>query len=152
MAEVVDFRVPPIALSVHVACSPSDAFDRFTRHMAAWWPIQTHSVSGDAGATCGIEGWVGGRVWERDRAGTEHVWGNVLEFDPPRALTFTWHPGVAPSDEQTVRLTFEPDGDGCRVVLTHAGWDARPAEQRERYKSGWGFVLGQRFVGDLAAA
>ena len=48
------------------------------------------------------------------------------------------------ADQQTeVRVTFATDGDGCRVELTHSGWEALDdgATTRGGYNSGWNGVL-----------
>jgi uncharacterized protein YndB with AHSA1/START domain len=37
--------------------------------------------------------------------------GEVLEFDPPRVLSYTWA-------GDTLRWTLTPDGDGCLLVFT----------------------------------
>lgn len=58
----------------------------------------------------------------------DHFTGEVLEFDPPRVLAYTWA-------GDTLRWTLTPDGDGCLLVFTDtfadrgkaardgAGWD-----------------------------
>lgn len=37
--------------------------------------------------------------------------GEVLEYDPPRVLAFTWGPDL-------LRWELHPDGDGCRMIFT----------------------------------
>jgi uncharacterized protein YndB with AHSA1/START domain len=54
--------------------------------------------------------------------------GEITACDPPRVLAWTY--GV-----ERYRFELEPDGDGCRLVFTHAfNPDLGPAEQHER---GW---------------
>jgi uncharacterized protein YndB with AHSA1/START domain len=54
-----------------------------------------------------------------------------------------------PSTE--LRLRFEPDADGTRVVLTHSEWESYPdggAAESAGYTSGWDTVLGH-YTGHL---
>jgi len=96
-----------------------------------------------------MEGRVGGRLFERDRAGKEHVWGIVTAWEPPRRLVFTWHPGRSPDSAQDVELRFSDAGGGMTLVeLTHTGWERlgeKAAEARGRYDKGWEFVLVECF-------
>ena len=87
-SKIVSFAVPPVIKAVTVRCSPATAFRRFTDDLAAWWPLATHHL-GDEPQGCVLEGRVGGRLFERDKAGTEIVWGIVELCEPPRRLAFT---------------------------------------------------------------
>ena len=111
----------PIEQSVHVDCSPEDAFRMFTEGFGEWWPLARYTVDGDA-AECELEPWAGGRVVERTRSGGERLWGSVRVWDPPDRLEFSWHPGSPPDDDQTVTVDFRVEADGTRVTLTHRGW------------------------------
>jgi uncharacterized protein YndB with AHSA1/START domain len=46
--------------------------------------------------------------------------GRIVEYDPPRVFAWTWSE-VDGSKESLVRFELEPDGDGCRLTLTHSG-------------------------------
>jgi len=67
---------------------------------------------------------VGGRFIFVDRrpdtGDVEHV-GEYVEIDRPRRLVFTFAVPQYDPGNTTVTLTFAPDGDGCVVVLSHAG-------------------------------
>ena len=112
----------PVRQSVHVDCPPEEAFRLFTEGFAGWWPLQSYSVAHEDSETCAIEPWEGGRVLERTQSGEEHEWGSVLKWDPPERVEFTWHPGAAPDDRQTVEVEFQVEAGGTRVTLTHRGW------------------------------
>lgn len=44
----------------------------------------------------------------------------ITELDPPRAIAWTWSE-VDGSKPSQVRFILEPDGEGCRLTLTHSG-------------------------------
>lgn len=137
-------RVRPLRKSVTVRWSPEAAFRRFTDEIATWWPRRTHSVGGEAAENVIFEPRVGGRIYEVMRDGRTAVWGTVLEFEPPRRVAFSWHPGREPDTAQTVEVTFAAAGDGTLVELVHTGWEKlgdEALEMRERYDGGWTFVL-----------
>lgn len=144
--------LPPIRREVRVHCDADTAFELFTAHLGAWWPVGTHSVFG-ARASVAFED---GVVVERhgsDRA----VWGTVLRWERPAGFAMTWHPGQGPEQATEVAVSFEPDGDGTLVKLTHSGWErlADSAVAREEYDGGWPHVLagfGQLVAGDAGDA
>jgi uncharacterized protein YndB with AHSA1/START domain len=57
--------------------------------------------------------------------------GEVLEFDPPRALEYTWF-------EDSLRWELHPRVDGCLLVLTHSFGDRFKAA---RDGAGWHVCL-----------
>jgi uncharacterized protein YndB with AHSA1/START domain len=61
----------------------------------------------------------------RDRE-AETMGGEVLESDPPARLAFTW-------GEQILRFELKPDGDGTRLVFTHA----LPRAETAKTAAGW---------------
>ncbi len=140
--------IAPVRKTVIVHRTVEDAFRVFTERVATWWPLDTHSVGGHSSETCGIEGRVGGRLYERLKDGTEVLWGEILQWKPPYLLAFTWHPGREPDSAQTVEVTFTRIDEGTRVELSHSGWErlgARALETRDSYDSGWKFVLVERY-------
>lgn len=154
-SSVARFAVPPIVKVVDVACAPQAAFDLFVREMTRWWPLATHSLGGADASSVAIEPRVGGRVFEREVGGREHLWGSVIEWQEPHRLVFTWHVGRAPDAAQTVTLTFTPSTAGTRVQLVHAGWEtggAEADEARHNYDEGWDDVFIRRYGGHAAHA
>lgn len=146
MIETTPDRIAPIRKSIAVRWPPEEAFRRFTGRIGEWWPLETHSVSGSAAASCAIEPRLGGRIVETAPDGTEHLWGTVTAWEPPDRLAFTWHPGRTADTRQEVEITFLPVGNGARVSLVHFGWERlgeRAAEVRRNYEGGWGIVLGR---------
>lgn len=147
-AEVVSLPVPPVVKSVHVACSPADAFEAFTRDIHRWWPTATHSLNAPNESQVAFEPHVGGRLFERGADGVEHVWGRVTAWQPPHRLAFTWHVGRAADTAQQVELSFAAHAGGARVELVHTGWERLGADgigMREQYDRGWSLVFVERF-------
>jgi hypothetical protein len=109
---------------ITVAVSQERAFDLFTNHMAEWWPTEHHLVSSPViGMT--VEPWVGGRAYDSCEDGSESVWGQVTEWDPPTRFGFAW---MITADWQLetdvekasrVSVSFTADGDRTRVVVVH---------------------------------
>ena len=131
--------------------APDAAFELFANRISDWWPGDRHSVSagdGEAAQSIGLQARDGGEVFEIAHDGTRHIWGHIQEWTPGAALAMTWHPGQSPDTQTRVRVTFEADGDGTRVELTHSGWDALAdgAAKRNGYNSGWDGVLA-RYAG-----
>jgi uncharacterized protein YndB with AHSA1/START domain len=136
--------LPPLHKSIRVAFPPDAAFRRFTHEIGSWWPLRSHSVSGERAETVVFEPHVDGRIFEKSLDGKECDWGKVLAWEPPRRVVFTWHPGRAPELAQEIEVRFVPDGEGSRLELTHSGWEkfgAKAAGARRAYGLGWGYVL-----------
>jgi uncharacterized protein YndB with AHSA1/START domain len=90
---------------------------------------------------CDIDARPGGRftiVDRRDGGDIEHV-GAYLEIDRPRRLVFTFAVPQFDPTETTVTVEIEPDGDGCRLTLTHT---AVPPEWVDQDREGWTMILG----------
>ncbi len=143
----IDFPVPPVTKVVMFPGSAEQAFDRFTMGIGSWWPLATHSLGREAQALSvafeRIE--TGGRLIERWRDGQHRVWGTLVDVDPPRRLSFTWHVGREADTAQLIELTFAPTAEGkTQVTLVHSGWERLGvvgAQARENYHEGWNPVL-----------
>ena len=135
---------------ITVSRKPEDAFRIFTQEIGSWWPMSTHSLSGEKSRSVAMEGHIGGRVYETDDAGADHLWGTVTAWDPPNTVAFTWHVGRPEETHQTVEVRFVPEGNGSRVTLTHDGWEKLGREGEEmlrNYDTGWDYVFGECFAG-----
>lgn len=121
----------PIETRARVNCPVEDAFRLFTEHLSDWWPLAAYSLARDA-ESCAIEPWIGGRLFERTRAGQERNWGTVTVWDPPHRIAFAWHPGAAYDGTQTVEVEFHADAVGTEVILTHSGWSAQAPQASAR--------------------
>jgi uncharacterized protein YndB with AHSA1/START domain len=140
--------------AITVDAPVEQAFRVYTEGIATWWPLKTHSVAEGRVETAVFEGHAGGRIFEREVDGTEHLWGTVLEWDPPHRFVHTWHPGRGEETAQRVELRFASEGEGTRIELEHRGWEnlgADAAKIYENYDGGWDYVFGERFAGALSS-
>jgi uncharacterized protein YndB with AHSA1/START domain len=133
-----------IRKSVEVAVPVERAFRVFTEQAGSWWPLATHSVGQEEAVDLAFEPRLGGRVYETLRSGDEHEWGEILAWEPPRRLVFTWHPGRPAETAQELEVRFERSEGGTVLELEHRGWHrlvATAEEVPEHYASGWDEVL-----------
>ena len=132
-----------LRLDFVVACRPDTAFRLWTEALGTWWPAD-HTVSGDP-AVVVLEGHRGGRVFERALDGTEHDWGRVTVWEPPRRLGYTWHLGRRADDATDVEIGFVAGEHGTTVVMIeHRGWERlgeRADEWKDRNRAGWESLL-----------
>jgi uncharacterized protein YndB with AHSA1/START domain len=134
-----------IRKSVTIAAPVEHAFRVFTEEIHTWWPLKTHAVDTERSETVILEGRKGGRLFERTRAGDEHVWGTVALWEPPHRVGYSWHPGRGEETSQEVDVRFTPAGKGTRVDVRHWGWEKlgeRLDETVASYEEGWDRVLG----------
>jgi hypothetical protein len=139
----IDQGLAPLVKKVVVPVGVERAFEVFTAEMSAWWPLPSHSVGGDRALDVRLEGAVGGQILEYGDDGESTSWGTVSDWDPPRSVGFSWHPGSDPQEAGHVTVMFTPVENGTEVELTHTGWERRPDGERARagYDSGWDYVL-----------
>lgn len=143
--------IEPVRKDVTVPATPEAAFRRFTEEVGSWWPLETHACKPGEAVDAHVEGRVGGRFYEVTRSGEEHIWGTILEWEPPRRLVYTWHPARDPAVAQKIEATFEAVDGGTRLTLVQTGWELmgdEAMELRDGYDSGWEIVLG-RYVASL---
>lgn len=144
----------PIVVAVELPAPAERAFADFTAGLAGWWPVGTHSLSRDPASRCSLDARPGGAVEEVTAGGARFRWGTVTAVEAGRRVRFSWHPGREADTAQWIDVTFEAAGTGCRVTLTHGGWEAlgeiAPILRRE-YAAGWPDVLGGSFARFCAA-
>ena len=130
--------------SILVRCSPECAFETFTDGIRTWWPLETHSLGEARAVSAAVEGRVGGRLFEIWDDGSEHLWGTVSAWEPPRRLAVSWHVNADDPAPTEWEVRFEREGDGTRVELQHFGWERLGERARtvsEGYDTGWSRVL-----------
>jgi uncharacterized protein YndB with AHSA1/START domain len=146
MSQVSDTveSLAPLRKVVVVALEQERAFELFTAEIGRWWPLPTHSVGLGDSVSVSLPSEVGGSIVETLRDGSTCVWGTITGWDPPAAISFSWHPGQTESAAGDVAVRFRPAGAGkTEVELTHSGWDRRVdgAAARLGYDNGWDAVL-----------
>ena len=123
------------------------AFATFTDRIGSWWPLGDYSVSRERAETAIMEGRPGGRIYERTTDGEEAEWGEVLVWEPPRRIVFSWRPSVSSRPPTEVEVRFSGTEHGAtRVDLEHRGWERlgeQAAEAHSGYDQGWTKVLGR---------
>ena len=141
----VEQDISPLVKTVVVPVGVDRAFEAFTAETSAWWPLFSHSVGEAAANEVRVEGAVGGRIVEYGADGEIATWGTLSDWDPPKSLSFSWHPGQDPSEAGQVTVTFDATDGGTQVQLVHSGWERRGDGGRARlsYDTGWDFVLGK---------
>lgn len=129
----------PVRREVMVAAPPRRAFELFTRHLGAWWPLARFSVFGEHNSVAFEDD----RIVERAADGRESVWGEVTQWEPASSLSFTWHPGNEPDRATRVLVTFTAHSAGTLVSLEHTGWERTtdPFGSATDYGNGWPVVL-----------
>jgi uncharacterized protein YndB with AHSA1/START domain len=132
-----------LRLSFQLDCPADHAFRVWTARITQWWPAD-HTVSGEAGLEIVLEPRVGGRLFERTGDGTEHDWGEVTAWEPPRRLAYRWHLRRDRADATEVEVTFADTGGATRVDIEHRGWErlgAKGSDWREANRAGWASLL-----------
>lgn len=143
-----------VSKSIIVELNQARTFQAWTEQIAAWWPAASHSRSGDSQTQVFIEGGVGGRFFERTSQGAELEWGQVLVWEPPHRLVFTWYLGSDPTLPSQVEVQFVALNEAqTRLDLTHRGpeligelWWQRVAI----FNGAWDSILA-KFTGFLTA-
>ena len=128
-----------IVVEVRVAASPERAFAAFTSadELARWWwphiPDTTYAFDARPGGSYAI----------RSAAAGIGVEGEVVGLNPPRSLELTWRwlDDGKPEPQEPVTITFEPDGDGARVIVDHRLDDS--SDSGDGIREGWESVLGR---------
>ncbi len=131
--------------SVIVSGTPEAAFTLWTDRFGLWWPLRAHSFTREGALEVVLESHVGGRIFERARDGTEHDWGTITEFDPPRRLRHTWYLGFTPAEATNVEVRFDAHG-GAQTLVTviQTGFERLDGESKNRRdgnERGWAGVI-----------
>lgn len=131
----------PLVVGFEVGVPPPQAFAAWTDRCATWWP-RSHTVSGHP-ASITFEPRAGGRIVERAPDGSEHPWGEILEWAPPTRLRYLWHLFFDPSEATEIEVTFSPIGGGTAVRIEQRGFErlgeAGP-RRRERTEFAWATI------------
>jgi len=136
--------IPPLRVSLDLACSAEHAFHVWTSQIAAWWP-KDHRATSETPTEVVLEPRQGGRLFERTPSGREVDWGEITVWDPPRRLGYLWHLRRDRADATEVEIQFiSVAPDAARLEIVHAGWERLGAagnDWRDRNLGGWNGLL-----------
>ena len=133
----------PIRHEYVVDCGPDRAFDAYANRMSQWWdPKYTADPETFEGVS--IEPRLGGEVIETNRGHQRIPWGQVTVWEPGRQLSYTSTPAQTRESPSEITVLFTPDGDGCRVVFEHGGWNEENKQDSSKFRD-WPVIL-KRFV------
>lgn len=145
--------IEPLRFAFEVARPAPHAFAVWTDDFGRWWPTD-HTATGEAGLTVTLEPRAGGRIFERTSDGREIDWGEVLVWEPPSRLVYSWHLRRAREDATEVEIRFVPTSpDATRVEIEHRGWERLGSDGpawRDRNRGGWDTLL-PHYLAALAA-
>jgi uncharacterized glyoxalase superfamily protein PhnB len=128
----------PVVEEVLVQAGPDVAFDAFTTDLGRWWDLR-YAPPGTTGAV--IEPGAGGEV--AFLVGEHrYVVGRVTTWAPAERLSLAFWLAVDPAHPTDLDITFEADGTGSRVTLTHGGWTAANVAERAKFTD-WPVLLGR---------
>lgn len=142
-------KIEPVRKQLKVSLPVEKAFELFTAGIGRWWPMATHSVGEEQAETCFFEGWVGGRIMEVLKDGSQSEWGKVIAWEPFHRVSFHWYPGRTPDTAQEVTVTFNGIPGGTEVELVHVGWETLGEDalaRRNGYDTGWDYVLAKYII------
>jgi uncharacterized protein YndB with AHSA1/START domain len=143
-------RIIPAAIrkTIEVKVPIERAFDVFAGRIGEWWHKEHSVAHGTTQADVIIEPRAGGRWYEKGADGSEHPWGRVIAFEPPRRLVLAWQLTrefrYDPDFETIVEVNFE-ERDGLTVVhFEHRDLErmgAGAVETLEGMDGGWAMLL-----------
>lgn len=132
---------PPLNLHVEVGCSCSHAFKVFTEKVDVWWPPGHRRRRG---STLQFEPFIGGRFLEVGPGDEFSTLGEVMVWQPPERLVYTWYPGSQLGPTQ-VEIHFYAQGNLTRVEVTHSEGASQLGpiwnERVKRFNASWNDVL-----------
>ena len=133
-----------VTKSIIVEVERERAFRLWTEQVRLWWPAG-HSLSGDPHTEVFIEGKVGGRFYERTSNGVEYEWGQVVVWEPPSGLTYTWYLGSSQELPTRVEVQFIPLSEtATRIEIEHRGPDLIGGlwwQRQTGFRAAWDSVL-----------
>jgi uncharacterized protein YndB with AHSA1/START domain len=137
-----------IISEIQIAAPPERVFEALTQsdQLARWWttpecPLEFFEMEARRGGRWHFKTKPSATVTVNGVNEFEAI-GEVLEFDPPRLLAYTW---IANWHEDKLRRTvvrwdLTPASGGTKVKVTHRGLAQEPAARKD-YSGGWTGVV-----------
>ncbi len=136
-----------VVCEVDIAAPPERVFQALIdpRQVMQWWTSEQCQIE-----SFSFEARRGGR-WTYDTKKSAlsvngvsqfHCEGEVVEFDPPRSLAYTWIANwhEDQSRQTTVRWELTKAGSGTHIRITHSGLSNLPVARKD-YSGGWPGVV-----------
>src|SRR5271157_1823473 len=136
-----------IISEIHIAAPPERVFSALIepKQLALWFtdascPVKTWRMDARRGGSYGYATGKGSHVVNGVSEFECH--GEILEFDPPRLLVYTWVANwhLDKQRKTIVRWELTPTPSGTHVRVTHSGLAQEP-EARADYSGGWPGVV-----------
>jgi uncharacterized protein YndB with AHSA1/START domain len=134
---------------IHIAASPEQVFKALIdpKQVLKWWTSEDCPIEDFA-----MDPRPGGR-WRYDTKQTKmnvngiskfHCDGEVLEYDPPRVLAYSWIANwhERPAQRTVVRWELAASKGGTLLRVTHSGLADLPVSRKD-YSGGWPGVVEQ---------
>lgn len=124
-----------VYVALRVKATPERAFQVFTADIGAWWrPNGLFQTTPRAPGVLAFEPGEGGRLIETLANGKVFEIGQILAWEPPARLVFSWRQATFPPYLLTeVEVRFEAVGEETRVSVEHRGFDQIPADHVARH-------------------
>lgn len=124
-----------VFVALRVKAKPERAFDAFVREIGLWWkPNGLFQTTPRAPGLLAFEPGEGGRLTETLANGKVFEIGEILAWEPPSRLVFSWRQANFPPDLKTeVEVLFRPVGEETRVSVEHRGFDRVPVDSVARH-------------------
>ncbi len=105
-------------------------------------PIESFAMEAKAGGRWHYETKQG--TYEVNGVTKFHCDGEVLEYDPPRRLAYSWFANWQddPKARTVVRWELTPKAGGTQVKMTHSGLAKLPIARKD-YSGGWPGLIAQ---------
>jgi uncharacterized protein YndB with AHSA1/START domain len=121
-----------VYVALRVQATPERAFAVFTGEIGEWW--RPNMLFQTTPRPPGRLAFRDGRLVETLASGKVFEIGEVLAWEPPARLVFSWRQASFPPDLRTeVEVRFEAVGDETRVSVEHRGFDRVPADSVARH-------------------
>jgi len=131
----------PVVKCVRVDCPIHDAFVSFTARIDLWWPAAHRRFRESVMV---LEPWTGGGFFEKSADGQEIRLGDVLRFEPPHALAYTWFPGAI-QKPTLVQVSFAEEPEAVLVIVSHSEGQSGLGDEWPmralKFKASWDVVL-----------
>lgn len=123
-----------VFVALRVKARPERAFAVFVDEIGAWWRPSPLFQTTPRPGVLSFERGEGGRLIETRAGGKVFEIGQILAWEPPRRLVFSWRQASFPLDLHTeVEVGFEAVGDETRVSIEHRGFDRVPQTSAARH-------------------